>query len=351
MHRVLDLGAVPAADHFPAVDDPVGRDEVGHPLAMDLCGDCGLAQLAEDGTVTAEPRGVEPQALRDQAAAAVAEVAAAGWLTGNTVREFGSPHGGSWLELMAERGFEVAAPEAAADVVLDCFGIMHEPDQRGAFARRAAATERTGVLLLQYHALETIVATGQWNALRHGHFAYYSRSAVESMLAQAGMEIVESWSFDLYGGTELVAARHLRGSSPDKAGVGGNAALAADLIGGALQRAADRHTTALRAWLQARRHDGLRVYAYGAASRAVALFAMAGLERELVCAVADASPAKQGRRMPGTDIEIISPADLVSENPDLVLLTVPDLLREVSFRMPELEGCWVDMDRLSKGAW
>jgi hypothetical protein len=139
---------------------------------MELCGACGLAQLADDDTVTSEPRGVEPQALRDQARDAVARIAASGWLTGETVREFGSPHGGSWLELLEQ--CDVTPESGPADIVLDCFGIMHEPDQRAAFADRAAATAPGGVLLLQYHALGAIVEQGQWNALRHGHFAYYS---------------------------------------------------------------------------------------------------------------------------------------------------------------------------------
>ena len=57
---------------------------------------------------------------------------------------------------------------------MDCFGIMHEPDQRCAFELRAKATAGDGVLLLQYHSIGAIVKHGQWNALRHGHFAYYS---------------------------------------------------------------------------------------------------------------------------------------------------------------------------------
>ena len=75
-----------------------------------------------------EPRGVEPQALTDQAEAAIGQVAAGGWLRGNTVIEFGSPHGGTWIPLLTERGFSVAT--SRADVVLDCFGSIHEPDQR-----------------------------------------------------------------------------------------------------------------------------------------------------------------------------------------------------------------------------
>lgn len=348
LQRVLDLGAVPAADHFPPAAQPLGDQENSHALAMDLCGGCGLAQLASDDTVTAEPRGIEPQALRDQAADAVTRVAASGWLTGTTVREFGSPHGGSWLGLLADRDFTpVGAPTGAADVVLDCFGIMHEPDQRAAFAQRAAATAADGVLLLQYHCLAAIVDQGQWNALRHGHFAYYSRRALEHLLNQAGMSIVDTWQFDLYGGTELVAAVHTSRPRRSRTSAVSAASCVEDgLARGVLQQAADNHVVALRSWLLARQREGVRVYGYGAASRAVSLFAMAGLDRTLIGAVADAAPAKQGRRMPGTDIPIIAPDTLVDAGPDLVLLTVPDMLAEVTSRLPLLAGRWVNVDRL-----
>src|SRR6478735_8818493 len=163
--RVLDLGNVPAADYYPLVTAPVSADESSHALAMEVCCDCGLAQLADDDTITDEPRGVEPQALKDQAEAAIKHVEASGLLRGDTVLEFGSPHGGSWIPLLTERGFATVASQA--DVVLDSFGIMHEPDQRSAFAQRAQVTHRGGVLLLQYHSIVTIVAQGQWNALRH----------------------------------------------------------------------------------------------------------------------------------------------------------------------------------------
>ena len=45
--------------------------------------------------------------------------------------------------------------------------------------------------------------------------------------------------------------------------------------------------------------------------------------------------------MPGTDIPIVSPEDLVSADPDRVLLTLPDLYAEVRLRFPELEGRWM----------
>src|SRR5215471_7536099 len=77
---VLDLGAQPACDYFPRLDDP-GPDPV-YPLQMWLCSSCGLAQLLADPTVPEEPKGTEPAALVAQAAEAVDRVAAAGLLPG-----------------------------------------------------------------------------------------------------------------------------------------------------------------------------------------------------------------------------------------------------------------------------
>ena len=59
----------------------------------------------------------------------------------------------------------------------------------------------------------------------------------------------------------------------------------------------------------------------------------------------DASPAKQGLRMPGTDIPVAGPALLAASRPDSVLLFVPDLLAEVRAAFPEVEtagGRWMD---------
>ncbi len=338
---VLDLGPMPAADHFPLAADPPHSGEAAHQLAMAVCRGCGLAQLVQDDTVTDEPRGVEPRALREQAVDAVRRVAAAGLLRGRTVREFASPHGGSWLNLLAERG--IASTDGPAELVLDCFGLMHERDQAAAVAERVAATAPDGVLLLQYHPLRTIVSAGQWNALRHGHFAYYTLKVLRGMLGRAGMSVVTAWDFGLYGGTVLIAAVHGADEPDDTVRriVAREAGMDDPSVLSGLQRAADRHAEALRATLESEAARGSRVYAYGAASRAVALFCRAQVRRELLAGVADASPAKQGRRMPATDVPIISPAELIAARPDRVLLTVPDLLTEVSERFPELAGRWL----------
>jgi hypothetical protein len=356
---VLDLGEQPACDYFPRWDDPGPDPE--YPLQMWLCASCGLAQLVADPTVPEEPRGTEPAALVAQAADAVERVAAAGLLAGRRrVAEYGSPHGGSWLGLLAERGLTPVPPGQPADVVLDCFGLMHAADQSAALAERAARVAPDGVLLLQYHALDTIVRCGQWNALRHGHYAYYSATALAAMLAVEGFSPRRAWQFGLYGGTVLLAASRERGTHPasDPASDGSVPSLLAQehtagvqdpAALGSLQRDALARARALHDWLVAERAAGTTVLGYGAASRAVALLRWAGVDRTLLRAVADASPAKWGRRMPGTDIPIVAPARLADYHPSAVLLFVPDLLPEVRAAFPEVEatgGRWVDAERL-----
>jgi C-methyltransferase C-terminal domain/Putative zinc binding domain/Methyltransferase domain len=354
-HLVLDLGQQPACDYFPPCEDP-GPDPV-YPLQMWLCSSCGLAQLLADPTVPAEPRGTEPAALQAQAADAVARVAAAGLLPERAVvAEYGSPHGGSWLGLLADRGLKPAAADEQADVILDCFGLMHAADQRAALAERVARLAPGGVLLLQYHALSTILSGGQWNALRHGHFAYYSATALTAMLAAAGLRAFTAWRFDLYGGTVLLAASR-PGEEPARPGAVVGALLAEDARIGVrdpdrfaqLQNQVEERARAVYDWLAAQQAAGTQVLGYGAASRAVALLCQAHVDHALLPAVIDASPAKQGLRMPGTDIPVAAPAELASRHPRAVLLFVPDLMGEVRSAYPEVEqagGRWVDVETL-----
>jgi hypothetical protein len=369
---------------------------------MWLCAQCGLAQLATDPTVPQEPRATEPAALIAQAADAVNRVGAAGLLpSGARVAEYGSPHGGSWLGLLRRKGLIPVGAGEPAEVIIDCFGLMHEADQVGALAARLSRLAAGGVLLLQYHSLDSIIRLGQWNALRHGHYAYYSTTALTAMLAAQGFEPFEAWKFDLYGGTVLLAARQAQnggglaaraGSAPGSTGsvaeeradaAAESAAMAQGLMAQGLMAQGlmaqglvtkllaeeaevgvcdpdvllglqdDARATAagLRDWLLAERAAGRSVLGYGAASRAIALLCDAKIDRSLLPAIVDASPSKHGLRMPGTDIPVVGPDRLTASPPDSVLLFVADLRAEVSAAFPQLEavgGRWIDADSLAR---
>lgn len=351
---VLDLGDQPRSDWLPPMGD--GGPDPMYPLQMWLCASCSLAQLVACPSTCEEVQGVEPAAGIAQAREAVRRVSAAGLLPrGARVAEYKSPDVGSWMDFLAPYGLSPACDGELAEVVLDCFGLMHVADQSAAVEERVARVARGGVLLVQFHSLEAIVSQGQWNLLRHGHYAYHSTTSLTKILAANGFGGFRAWRFELYGGTVLLAARRFEeGARPGasieallrqdaRAGVGDAAVLQG------LQRRAEDHAVRLHRWLMAERAAGRTVIGYGAASRAVPLLVLAGADRALLKAVADASAGKQGRRMPGTDIPIIAPSQMAELHPSSVIVFVPELVPELRTSLPGIEASgarWVDATAL-----
>jgi hypothetical protein len=339
---VLDLGEQPAADLFPPAEDP-GPDQ-RFPLAMWWCRDCGLAQLLEDASTPDEPRALEPRAAVEQAHAAVTELCDSGLLRPSQYVEFASPHGGSWGEALGAHGFAPAAG-GPTDLVVDINGLMHDPDQCAGIRRRARALTEDGTLLLQFPTFASTLEHGEWNALRHGHFAYHSVPAARRLLALAGLTPFAVRRYSLYSGSVLLlASRSGRGPRSEREAL---ASVEADEIAagvqdvaaiGELASAPARDVSWLRDWVS-RQPAG--AWLYGAGSRAVAVLASAGLPDGAVAAVVDGSPAKQGRRMPGTSIPIVAPAAMLAADPARILLMLPDLLPEVQASWPALADRWV----------
>jgi hypothetical protein len=308
------------------------------------CADCGLAQLLSDATTPEEPRAIEPRAAVMQARQAVDDLLRAGLVRPGEFLEFASPHGGSWGEALLARGFR-QAPGTRADVVIDIYGLMHDRDQAAALRARADALTSDGTLLLQFPTYAATLRRREWNALRHGHFAYHSVPAARRLLADAGLTVLAARSYPLYSGSVLLLA------SRTGAGPAGEAAAfydleRAELAAGVLDPAAMRPLGAaldgdvawLRGWVE---DQGRPAWIYGAGSRAVAVLAAARLRPGSVAGIADGAPAKQGRRMPGTDVPIVAPDAMLAADPKQILLMLPDLADELRETWPQLADRWV----------
>ena len=332
---VLDLGAQPSPRHWPLPTDPL--PDPTHALALRLCPDCGLAQLDADDTTEPEVPVPEPRAVVDQARQAVADLGRLGHLDGRaSVIEFGSPHGGSWLPLL-----DLTPATGPADLVVDSFGLMHERDLPATLARHAGALADDGLAVFLVQPLGDIVAQRAWTALRHGHHGYFTLTSLRTALGTVGITPTSVLRYDLYGGVAVVLAS--RGGQPDadllaaydeesRQGLATPEGLAC------LAESVAVSTMRLRSYLEGHRAAGTRLYAYGAASKAVAELAMVGEATTAILAAGDASPAKQGRCMPGSRIPVISPAELVAADPQEVLLLLPDLHDELLATHPRLAG-------------
>jgi hypothetical protein len=350
--RVLDAGPQPPSDLHPHPSDPEPDPE--YPLVMVICLDCRLVQLESDPTTPEEPRGLEPSALVEQAEAAINQAEAHGYVRpGIRVLEYPSPHGGSWVEQLGDRSL-VEVSQGPAELLVDIFGMMHEADQRAALTRRISQMSADAILLMQFHTVAAIIRLGFWNALRHGHFAYYSTPVLVGMAAELGLTAVTAWEYPLYGGT-IVLALAKKDSRWGDQRTSVASVVDREVAEGVLEPRAvaslneslASSTASLATYLGDAKSRSERVAGYSAASRSSALLRCGQVTAQDLVAVADAANGLHGRTMPGSRIPIVSPSELVATRPDKVLLFVPDLLNEVRQALPEIElngGRWVVLD-------
>lgn len=338
---VLDLGEQPSVRHWPLPTDPL--PDPTHPLALALCRDCGLVQLERDDTAGPELPVPEPQAVVDQARQTVADLTRLGHLRGRrTVVEFPSPHGGSWLPHLP-----LEVTQDAADLLVDNFGLMHERDLRAALRRRSAALAEDGLAVFLIQPLGEIVRQRQWTVVRHGHPGYFSLTTLTRALASVGLHPGSVLRYPLYGGVAvLLCSRTARPDADLTAALAEETGLASARGLAPLAEEVEAGVEGLRRFLRGRGEAGTRLHAYPAASKAVAELAMVGESARVIRAIGDAASAKQGRCLPGSRIPVISPEQLVAEDPEEVLLLLPDLRQELLERFPTLAGRLVGLDEV-----
>lgn len=185
-----------------------------------------------------------------------------------------------------------------------------------------------------HHALRQLVEA-QFDTVRHGHPLYFSLHSWSAACARHGLSVVDAWEEDVFGGClVVVAARSSAGREPSDAVTrileAERDARATEPAGyECLARRAQESTDGLRALLEAQVAAGRSVAAYGAGSKAVTFLGVAGIGADLVPLVADLSPGKQGRRIPGAGMRIVSPEDLVAAAPDVVAILTWDIAEEV----------------------
>jgi C-methyltransferase C-terminal domain len=102
------------------------------------------------------------------------------------------------------------------------------------------------------------------------------------------------------------------------------------------QRAEAAKHSLLEFLLKAKR-EGRSVLGYGAAAKGNTLLNYAGIKPDLLAAVADRAPSKQGKCLPGNHIPVISPEQLATRNPDALLVLPWNLIGELRQQLPGQE--------------
>lgn len=376
LESVLDLGRQPLANELLPTAESTAEE---FPLHLRVCPDCGLGQVGE--FVLPERIFGDYPYLSSMSTSWVAHTRAyargaverLGLAEGAFVAEIAS-NDGCLLHGFADRGMRVVGVEPAANVAAIArsggiptinafFGsdtaadlvadhghpaliaannvLAHVPDMADFIAGLAIMAGPGTVITVENPSFVGLLQLGHFDTIYHEHYSYLSAHAVSRALARAGLELFDIELLPTHGGSY----RYWIAPGGQRPATGAVArAIAAELDGGLLDVGAHdrfakrcRETIAgLSDWLAARRAAGRTVVGYGAAAKGNTLLNAARIGPGGLRVVADASPEKQGKFLPGTSVPIVAPDRLSAYGPDDVLLLPWNIQTEVAQILPQV---------------
>ncbi len=354
---VIDLGDMPLVNNLlPQAEAPCPR----WPLKVVFCRACSLAQL------TASP---PPAEMFDEylyfSSQSHTMLAHAESLTkrfvqpGDRVIEIAS-NDGYLLERAKERGATVLGIDPARNIahyanargiptraeyfnyessqrILKVWGsadlvfannvLAHVPDPNELAAGIKSILASLGTAHIEVPSVVCMIQSTAFDTIYHEHQCYFSLSALKSLFNRHGLAVTDATIIDIHGGSFHLQLKH-----------SGDETIALRMIEseqsfGILK---DNFYSAFAANVQKLKHDLEQamqpfdtVAGYGAAAKGIVLLNTFGLTADRIPWVADVSPHKQGKYIPGTRQPVVSPDWLIDHHPDAALLLPWNIKQEV----------------------
>jgi SAM-dependent methyltransferase len=347
LHALFDLGDLPAVNRFPAM--AAADAEPLYPVAVGWCRRCCLVQL----TTTIDPAAI----FRTYQHASAASSSNAKHLSGlarllvarygvdarSRIFEVGSNDGTLLAALVGRAGSVLGVDPAANlagmarargvesisdfltetraaaiarehgrfDLVIAVNVVAHTRAVGGLLRAIKSVLAPAGTFVMEAVDVSRTLLEGEFDTVYHEHVYCFSLTSLVPLLAGAGLTIVDVERLPTQGGSFRVHARH-REDAPaigpavtavlaEEEAAGIRDARTYELIAGRVRRFKPAFQEALRA-LHAR-HG--RVIGLGAPARGVVLLNYCEVGPDLVEAVIDDTPMKQGRLVPGCRIPVV----------------------------------------------
>lgn len=372
-HEFLDLGYAPPSNAYLS-EKELRKPEVTYPLKLYVCGHCWLVQTEDyaeahelfardyayfSSTSQTWLEHAERYAkkitkdLRLTKESFVIEVASNdGYLLKNFVATGIPCLGIEPTESTADAAENIGVPVLRAFFGVDtattlanegrCADLIcgnnvyaHVPDINDFTQGLRIALKRGGTVNLEFPHLMRLMQHNQFDTVYHEHFSYLSLSSVARIFAGAGLRVFDVEELSTHGGSLRVYGCHdddpraTQSTVPamlEKEQAFGLQGLEVYKL---FQERANKVKNDFLGFLIEQKRAGKTVAAYGAAAKGNTLMNYAGLKRDLIGFVCDASLSKQGKYMPGSHLPILAPSELAKRKPDWVIILPWNIADEV----------------------
>jgi len=194
-----------------------------------------------------------------------------------------------------------------------------------------------GTITMEFPHLLNLMKFNQFDTIYHEHFSYLSLLAVKKIFEKHRLSIYNVEELTTHGGSLRVYAKH-KDNSQIQIHLSVSNLLNKEIDFGLnnldvyrrFQEKADEIKYDFIEFLIQQKKPGKKVAAYGAAAKGNTLLNYCGVKKDLIPFVADASPYKQGKFLPGTHIPVVNEQKLRKLKPDYVLILPWNLKSEIS---------------------
>jgi SAM-dependent methyltransferase len=240
----------------------------------------------------------------------------------------------------------LAAEGKHADLLVANNVLAHVPALDDFVAGIAMLLAPKGIATLEVPHLLRLIQETQFDTIYHEHLCYFSLLTAEQLMARQALRVFDVEELPTHGGSLRLLVCHSDANeyAPSESLVKVRRA----------EHAAGLHLLKPYHEFQARVHAakgrllelligarraGKRIVGYGAAAKGNTLLNYCGVGRDFIDYVADRSPHKQGKFLPGTHIPIVHPDRIAQTRPDYLLI-LPWNIRDEVIRQNERIRGW-----------
>ncbi|HLG55059.1 MAG TPA: class I SAM-dependent methyltransferase [Vicinamibacterales bacterium] len=369
LREILSLGSLPLPNAYPAAGAPA--DEPRFPLDVAFCPGCSLVQLRH--IVAPEHLFSEylyfssySTSMLQHAEALAATLVAERRLGPERLVVEVASNDGYLLQYFQKAGVQVLGIEPAANIaavaerdrhiptITEFFGhelatrlrgegkradvllglnvMAHVPDLNGFMSGIATMLAPGGIAVIEAPYVRDMVERTEFDTIYHEHLCYFSVHAVAALVRRHGLVLERVERVPIHGGSLrfFISPGTAHGETTERLLQEEEAlGLTREDYYRDFRMAVERVRDDLNQTLGRLRASGATIGAYGAAAKGTILLNYCGITPSTVAFVADRSPYKQGRRMPGCGIPVVGPDVITERQPDYLLILIWNLKDEV----------------------
>ncbi len=373
-HQVIDLESCPPANAY--LTD-VNSVETYYPLQVYVCTNCYLVQTLDyvsPGEIfnkqyafISSASQTWKQHCEDYTASIINKLRLT---TGSSVVEIGS-NDGILLKCFAEKQMNVLGIDPAASIVdykekglslVDQFFntalaeslrskgvaadliiannvIAHVPEVNSFVSGIKNLLGSKGIATIELPHLLNLIRYNQFDTIYHEHFSYFSLTVLQKIFSTHHLKIFDVEELNIHGGSIRIYVTHQKNEIAEtdsfKNILQQEAEVGVETLEyySQLQRFSYKIKSDFLLWLMSTLQDGKKVMAYGAAAKGNTFLNYCGVKKDMIPMIADVTPKKQGKYLPGSRISIVDESAIAGYKPDFILVLPWNYKSEIDKRL------------------